>query len=73
MANPLARVVMDNISKKTHQGVENRSFVESSGNLTRKDEDIIKSLIYKEAKVNTNTVNKRMVTLEELARLVKGQ
>lgn len=73
MANPLARVVMDNISKRSKQVTGNRAYIEDSGNLTRRDEDIIKNIIYKERKVQLNTSNNKMVTLEELARMVKGQ
>lgn len=64
---------MDNISRKTQQGKGNRDFVEGNGNLTRKDEDMIKKIIYRERTVQSNTANSRVVTLEELARIVKDQ
>lgn len=73
MANPLARVVMDNISKKSQKDFVNRDSIGDSRNLTRKDEDIIKNIIHNEARIQSNTANKKMITLEELARMVKGQ
>lgn len=73
MANPLARIIMGNVSRSTQGTNEVRSSFEDRGNLTREDEDIIKNIIYKETRVQSNTVNKKTVTLEELAEMVKGQ
>lgn len=73
MANPLARVIMDNIAKKSQGGSVNRNNRLEGGNLTRKDEDLIKNIIYKERKVEGNTFIQRKVTLEELARMVRGR
>ena len=39
MANPLARVIMDNIAKKSQGGYVNKNNRIDGGNLTRQDEN----------------------------------
>ncbi|NLY66121.1 MAG: hypothetical protein GX069_01015 [Tissierellia bacterium] len=73
MANPLARVIMDNIAKKSQGGYVNKNNRIDGGNLTRQDENLIKNIIYQERKVESNRFTQKRVTLEELARMVRGQ
>lgn len=75
MVNPLARVVMANVSKKTGHSKEFKSLSSEDrvSNITRKDEDMIRNIINRNSKVETNTNNKSMVTLDEVANGIKGK
>lgn len=75
MVNPLARVVMANVSKKTGHSKEFKSLSSEDrvSNITRKDEDMIRNIINRNSKVETNTNNKSMVTLDEVANRIKGK
>ena len=71
MANPLARVVMNNVSKKIYkEEVHGGSYETSSSNLIKEHEDMIRSII------NGNkpemSAGRRVMTLEELAHRIKG-
>lgn len=71
MANPLARVVMNNVSEKVKGKVEyKRDYNSGSYNLTKTQEDMLKGIINTGTKP-IHTVRKNMVTLEELANMIK--
>lgn len=71
MVNPLARVVMDNVSKKTGYSKNSKSEKKIS-NLTSRDENMLKSIIYKDKQVKNHTDRKKMITLDEAANKITG-
>lgn len=64
---------MNNIARKTNQNMEYVSYSEDTSNLTVKDQNILKSIIHKDTSFKTSTTNKKMLTLEELAKIVSHQ
>lgn len=74
MVNPLARVVMNNIKKKTNHsqnyGSKNRS-QDKEGNLTTKEEDLVKGLISKDKKANNHRNKATTVSLDEAVEKIR--
>lgn len=71
MTNPLARVVMNTVIKKTN---ENSSRVyKKESNLTSKDEDIISRLIKGEKGVEEKIIKSTPITLEEAAKQIRNK
>ncbi len=69
MANPLARVVMNNVIKKTE---ENRPY-EKERNLTSRDEEIITKLINRESVVKEENHSINVLSLDEAADRVRNR
>lgn len=72
MANPLARVAMNNQVKKDQKDIgTNREMVKAE-NITSHEEKIISEIIHGEKKMESKGTNATMVTLDEVARKLKG-
>ncbi|MBZ2175156.1 hypothetical protein K8M07_07790 [Schnuerera sp. xch1] len=71
MVNPLARVVMNNVSKKNGY-TKNFGTERKVNNLTSKDEDMLKEIINKDRQVQSHTKRKTIITLDEAVNRVKG-
>ncbi|MEW9081937.1 hypothetical protein [Caldanaerobacter subterraneus] len=73
MANPLARVVMDNVAKTVQIQKNTDSYLEEDVfQLSEKEREIIRRLINKSEEVSSLNINKKVVTLRQLADEVKG-
>ncbi|NNG65929.1 hypothetical protein [Caldanaerobacter subterraneus] len=73
MANPLARVVMDNVAKTVQIQKNTDSYLkEDMFQLSEKEREIIRRLINKSEEVSSLNINKKVVTLRQLADEVKG-
>lgn len=74
MANPLARVVMENVSRKVNEnyGLKSADLRENVRNITDKDEELIRNIINKNSRIERNVERKSMVTLDEVANMIKG-
>lgn len=74
MANPLARVVMNNISSKFKITPNYINFDNNKiANLTSEEENIIRNLINKNENVNINVTNKNFCTIDDLVNKVKSK
>lgn len=74
MANPLARVVMDNVAKTVQTQKNTNSYLkESVSHLSEREIEIIKKLINRNEEVTSLKAGKKVVTLKELANKVKGE
>lgn len=72
MTNPLARVVMNNVVKKTGETNVKTSY-ERESNLTSKDKEIIKKLINRESEVKEEKYTATVLTLDEAADRVRNR
>jgi cell division protein FtsX len=73
MVNPLARVVMDNVAKTVQIQKNTNSYIkEDVYHLSEKEREIIKKLLNKSEEVSNLNINKKVVTLRQLADEVKG-
>ncbi len=71
MANPLARVVMNNVSQRVQGKEEYKGdYDRGAYNLTKAHEDMIKGIISSGTK-DISPVRKNMMILEELAKMIK--
>ncbi|HLR36345.1 MAG TPA: hypothetical protein VK071_13580 [Tissierellales bacterium] len=68
MANPLARVAMNNIANKTRKN----NLVKTEGNITTNEESLIRNIISGETEIIEENNKPKLVTLEEVAEKIKG-
>ncbi len=68
MANPLARVAMNNIANRTRKN----NSIKTEGNITTDEENLIKNIISGEKEVVEGNNKPKLVTLEEVVEKVKG-
>ncbi|NLL81896.1 MAG: hypothetical protein GX231_06275 [Tissierellia bacterium] len=78
MVNPLARVVMENVSRKIidDKSIRYKDNNFNIENLSNKDKELIKDIINKSSKDDgnisvRNTSRKKMVTLDQVANSIK--
>lgn len=71
MVNPLARVVMNNIKEKTSHTQDYKS-EKKVGNLSNREQDLVKGLINKDKKINTHGDRATIISLDEAVERVKG-
>lgn len=72
MANPLARVVMNNVIKRTNTSNENRNFEEKVNNLTYREQEMIIGIIEGKRQVKEGEQATTIISLDEAAERVKG-
>lgn len=70
MVNPLARVVMNNIKEKTSNN-QNHKSQKKRGNLTNREEDLVKNLISKDRKASNHRNEATMISLDEAVERIK--
>ena len=78
MVNPLARIVMENVSRKIidDKSIRYKDNNFNIENLSNKDKELIKDIINKSSKDDgnisvRNTSRKKMVTLDQVANSIK--
>lgn len=78
MVNPLARIVMENVSRKIidDKSIRYKDNNFNIENLSNKDKELIKDIINKSSKDDgnisvRNTSRKNMVTLDQVAKSIK--
>ena len=73
MANPLARVVMNNVIKKTCENPRVTNPAEKNNNLTNREEDLLIGLIRGEKEVKEEDQRVSAISLDEAVEIVKSR
>jgi hypothetical protein len=73
MANPLARVVMNNVIKKTNDNPISTNPVGKNNNLTNRDEEILIGLMKGEKEAKEDSQKATVVSLDEAAEIARGR
>lgn len=76
MVNPLARAVMKNVvrgkvGERSNRTYTNYSHEKRVGNLTSREEELLKELIYGKREVRNQTTTVKKHTLDELVNMMK--